>query len=92
LQGFQPVVFRRGYGTEDEPNLVPMTGSSRLVGCTCECGASGIRSNWIAGYPESTEVHHMTVYRDELIQCKCKFYFKGVDASTVDLVKEPRVA
>jgi hypothetical protein len=46
----------------------------------------------IAGYPESTEVHHMIVHRDELTQCKCMYYFKGVDASTIDLVKEPRVA
>ena len=35
LEGVLPTAIRQTYGTRDEPNIVPIKGQERIVGCTC---------------------------------------------------------
>jgi cytochrome c oxidase subunit 5b len=58
--------MKRGPGTKDQPNLVPVFEGKRMIGCICEEDATTI--NW------------MYVHLGDPKRCECGHWFKAVEA------------
>lgn len=62
----EPILRKPGFGTKDNPYIVPSFEHKRLVGCICEEDATG--------------VCHMWVHKGDPRRCECGYWFKAVDA------------
>ncbi|XP_074601650.1 cytochrome c oxidase subunit 5B, mitochondrial-like [Brevipalpus obovatus] len=54
-------------GTRDEPLMVPMISDSRIIGCQC--------------HEDQEHLVYHRVLADELKQCTCGYFFKGMQIS-----------
>jgi len=62
---FEPKIYKRGPGTRDQPNIVPILDcESRMVGCVCE--------------PDQCYINYMMINLGEVKRCECGYWFKSV--------------
>lgn len=61
---YEPKIYAPAPGTKEEPNIVPVTGETRLVGCICE--------------PDQHYINYMILNLGEMKRCECGYWFKSV--------------